>query len=144
MQIKDLPLKSRADLAITQVDDTIPKTAAMLSSLNIGALPVCDPSGKIIGILSERDIVRGVSENAADLNNLTVADLMTAKVMTCNLDDDTEKVMEIMRKNGFRHLPVLDDDRLISIVSSRDIMAAVLGETKTNFKNMGLAYEMVR
>ena len=144
MKINELQIKYNTDLAITHPDETISKVAAILSELNIGALPVCDQSGDLIGIISERDIVRGFSENGDKLSDLKVSNLMTSEVITCRLEDNVNEIMEVMNKCGFRHLPVLDDDRLYSIISSRDVMAAILEEMKTNFRNMALAYETVR
>ena len=76
--------------------------------------------------------------------DMKVSDLMTADVVTCQLGDEVNEIMQVMNQRGFRHLPVLDGIRLHSIVSSRDVMAAMLEETATNFRTMGLAYEMVR
>ncbi len=144
MLIDDLALKNTGDLAVIGPDDKISKATNVLNGLNIGALPVCNSSGEIVGILSERDIVRGMSDNGSELQDLDVSDLMTTEVVTCGPTDDVGDVMAIMDDRRIRHIPVVKDDNLVSIVSSRDVMSAVLDETKTHFKNMGLAYEMVR
>ena len=144
MLIDDLALKNTGDLAVIGPDDKISKATNVLNGLNIGALPVCNSSGEIVGILSERDIVRGMSDNGSELQDLDVSDLMTTEVVTCGPTDDVGDVMAIMDDRRIRHIPVVKDDNLVSIVSYRDVMSAVLDETKTHFKNMGLAYEMVR
>jgi CBS domain-containing protein len=144
MQIDELPLTNANYLAVTNPDETISKVALIITERNIGALPVCDKSGKLVGIISERDIVHGFSEKGADLNELKVSDLMTSNVISCHPGDDVNEIMEVMNKHGIRHVPVLDGDKLFSIVSSRDVMSAILMETKANFQTMGLAYETVR
>ena len=144
MQIDDLPLTERNDLATTQADQSVSTVAATLKANNIGAMPVCDQSGAVIGIISERDIVQGFAERGAGLGDLKVSDLMTSNVITCHLGDDVNNIMEIMNENKIRHIPVLDGDELYSIVSSRDVMTVVLNETKANFHTIGLAYETVR
>lgn len=144
MLISDLPLKNREDLVLTGPDETVANAASQLSEGNFGALPVCNQAGGLVGILSERDIVRGFSEHGVKLSDINVSELMTAEVVTCQLGDDVNEVMGIMNARGFRHLPVLGGDHLHSIVSSRDVMAAMLEETTSHFRTMGLAYEMVR
>tara|TARA_B100000315_G_scaffold259977_1_gene318482 strand:- start:1644 stop:2078 length:435 start_codon:yes stop_codon:yes gene_type:complete len=144
MKINDLALTSAGDLALTQPDETISKAATVMTTRNIGALPVIDQSGDLIGIISERDIVHGFSERRAALNDQKVSDLMTTDVITCHLDDEVNEIMAEMQKHNIRHVPVLDASRLFSIISSRDLMAAVLKETKAHFHTLGLAYETVR
>ena len=117
---------------------------AQLDQRNIGALPVCDPSGTLIGIISERDIVRALSGGTASLDDLKVADLMTADVVTCKPGDNVNGVMAMMDESHVRHIPVISDGRLSAVISSRDVMAAVLKETKDHVKTLGLAYEMMR
>ena len=144
MKINDLPLTNASDLALTQPDETVSEAATIMTTRNIGALPVVDQSGDLVGIISERDIVHGFTENPSALNNQTVSGLMTREVITCRLDDEVNEIMEEMEKHNIRHVPVLDGARLFSIISSRDLMAAVLTETKAHFHTIGLAYETVR
>jgi len=144
MKIDDLPLKNKNDLVTIRADETALNAAVVLSGHNIGALPVCDTSGALIGIISERDIVRGVSENARGLTNISVAELMTCDVITCHPDDDVNDIMSVMDERRIRHIPVMRDNRLSAIISSRDVLTAVLEETRNHCKTLGLAYEMVR
>ena len=144
MLISELPLNDHEDLAFVGPDEAVSTVATILSEGNIGALPVCNQSGGLVGILSERDIVHGLCRHGNLLGDMKVSDLMSADVVTCQLGDEVNEIMQVMNQRGFRHLPVLDGIRLHSIVSSRDVMAAMLEETATNFRTMGLAYEMVR
>ena len=144
MQIDDLSLSNDNDLIIIQPEATVSEAANVLNAHKVGALPVCNPDGELVGIISERDIVRGLSEIGFDLPELSVSDLMTDNVITCGPNDDVNEIMGVMDDNHIRHIPVLKDNRLNSIISSRDIISAVLEETKTQCKTMSLAYEMVR
>jgi len=144
MQISDLTLKHNKDLVTIEPTAAISKVAAVLDGHNIGALPVCSPSGDLVGIISERDVVRGLSESGHDVHDLTVGDLMTADVITCTLGDDVNDIMGVMDERRIRHIPVVEGNRLSAIISSRDVMGALLEETKTHCETLGLAYEMVR
>jgi len=144
MQITDLNLKHDKNLVTIDPAAAVSKAAAVLDGHNIGALPVCAPSGNLVGIISERDIVRGLSEKGQDVNGLTVADLMTHDVITCKPGDDVNEIMSVMDERRIRHIPVIEGSRLSAIVSSRDVMGALLEETKTHCETLGLAYEMVR
>ena len=144
MKIKELPLAKASDLASTRPEETVPQVARELTDRNIGALPVVDKSGNLVGIISERDIVQCFAESNGAINGKTVSDLMTTDVVTCSSEDDVSVIMEMMDDNKFRHIPVLDNGRLHSIISSRDVMTEGLRESKAHIKNLGLAYETVR
>ena len=144
MQIEFLPLTDKTDLVTIRPDATVSNAVALLNLHNIGALPVCDSSGGLIGIISERDIVRGLSKGNVDLTLLRVEDLMTTNVITCSSDDDVDDVMEIMAESRIRHMPVLTAGSLCTIISSRDVLAAALEVSKNHVRTLGLAYEMVR
>jgi CBS domain-containing protein len=95
----------------------------LLTTHNIGALVVVDEANKPIGILSERDIIRAAAENEA-LFTLLVSDLMTQQLITGTPGDDTFSVAHTMTEKHFRHLPILEEGKLIGIVSIGDIMKA--------------------
>ena len=109
-------------------EDTVQTAASLLTANRIGAMPVCDANGKLVGVLSERDIVRGLSERPAEVLRLLVSDLMTSNVITENTDTDMCDTMPVMAKNRFRHLPILDDGRLVGMISIRDSLAVQLQE----------------
>ncbi|MEO0542584.1 MAG: CBS domain-containing protein [Pseudomonadota bacterium] len=88
----------------------------------VGALVVSDDGQSIDGILSERDIVRGVAERGAACLDAKVADLMTRDVITCSEDATVSDLMELMTKGRFRHLPVVRGNALVGIVSIGDIV----------------------
>ena len=106
-------INSNADLAAA---------AKLLKKRQIGVLVVLDAGGHLVGILSERDIVGAMAENGDAILRLPVSQVMTPKVSTCNLDDSIGSVMERMTEGKFRHMPVLDENRLVGIVSNRDLL----------------------
>lgn len=103
-------------------DETIGTLADRLSSANIGAVVVGDGQGKIEGIISERDIVHGLAEHGSDLLTKPISTMMTRTVQTCAPDDSVVSAMDTMSRYGIRHLPVVEDGRLVGIISMRDIL----------------------
>ena len=144
MKIKELSLKNNFELVTIHADARVSNAVALMNQHNIGALPVCNSSGELIGIISERDVVRCLSESRLGVDGLTVEKLMTSDVQTCSPDDDINEIIVAMEERQIRHIPVLTAGRLCTIVSSRDILAAALTESKSNLSNMVLAYEMGR
>src|SRR5262249_25735378 len=88
----------------------------------IGALVVLDGGGRLVGILSERDIVRTMADVGSAALQLPVAPVMTRNVSTCDVSDSISSVMDRMTKGKFRHMPVLDKDRLAGLVSIGDAL----------------------
>jgi CBS domain-containing protein len=95
--------------------------AKLLATHRIGALVVLDASGRLVGILSERDIVRTMADGGSALQ-LPVAQVMTRNVSTCDVNHSISSVMDRMTKGKFRHMPVLDKDRLAGLVSIGDAL----------------------
>ena len=108
-----ISIESTADLAAA---------AKLLSRHRIGALVVLDGDGRLVGILSERDIVRTMADVGSAVLQLPVAQVMTRNVFTCDVNDSISSVMDRMTKGKFRHLPVLDKDRLVGLVSIGDAL----------------------
>jgi CBS domain-containing protein len=112
----------------TSISDAV----AILSEHRIGALVVSDDGGESAGgILSERDIVRALATDGADVLARTVADLMTTEVYTCGPDATAEDLMGLMTEHRIRHIPVLADGKLAGIVSIGDVVKHRLGELET-------------
>jgi CBS domain-containing protein len=96
---------------------------SMMASHNIGALVVTNNIGRVVGIISERDIVRMAAQRE-DVTGLAVADVMTRKVVIGVPEDDIISVAHTMTEKRFRHLPVIDEGRLVGIISIGDILKA--------------------
>jgi CBS domain-containing protein len=88
----------------------------------IGALVVLDADERLVGILSERDIVRTMADVGGASLLLPVAEVMTRNVSTCDMNDSISSVMDRMTKGKFRHMPVLDKDRLAGMISIGDAL----------------------
>jgi CBS domain-containing protein len=102
--------------------------AKILSDHDIGALVVTDVEGAIVGIISERDIVRVLSARGCAALDALVAEVMTRRVMTCSRHDKVDDIMQRMTERKLRHLPVVEDGRIIGVVSIRDIVKRQLEE----------------
>lgn len=101
---------------------SVTEAARKLREYKIGLLVVCDDMGAVVGVLSERDLVRAIAERDGNVTGLKVEALMTRDPLTCNLGDSPAEVLRTMNSNGFRHMPVLDKGRLKGLVSSRDVL----------------------
>ena len=107
---------------------TLEEAIAVLASNRIGAVVVLGPEQRVIGILSERDIVRSLSEHGANALKKPLAQTMTRIVVTCGESDTISEIMERMTRGRFRHVPVIEQDRLIGIISIGDVVKQRLSE----------------
>lgn len=108
--------------------ETALEAARTLAKYGIGSVLVLAANSDILGILSERDIAHGLAREAGALPDISVGALMTQNVMVCAPGDTLHSVMERMTIGRFRHLPVVDEGRLIGIVSIGDIVKHRLAE----------------
>ncbi len=99
----------------------------LLSQRRIGAVLVLS-QGRIEGILSERDIVRVLGERGASVLDEPVSSVMTRKVVSCREKDTVSEMMEVMTNGKFRHLPVVEDGRVVGLISIGDIVKWRVGE----------------
>jgi CBS domain-containing protein len=139
MRIRDI-LQEKGTVVVTiEASRTIHDAIGRLNKHSIGALIVTGESGEIIGIITERDILRVCGEHCVRLNELPVREETSCPSLVQNamtkdpiigvLDDDLDYVMGIMTKNRIRHLPILDDGSLAGIISIGDVVNAHLKET---------------
>ena len=125
-------LSTKGGKVVTARSDTTVETAIrMLKLEGIGALVVSDDGGKILGILSERDIVRALVEHGGDLMTMPVSKLMTRSVKTCTPDANIQEVMSEMTRSRIRHLPVVENGTLCGIISIGDVVKNRLEELET-------------
>jgi len=125
----DTILKKKGDTVITVAPNCLVSEAAQtLHEKRIGAALVQDAAGNIVGILSERDIVRGVALKHEACLDMTVRELMTHPLVTCAPTDSIEQIMELMTERRVRHLPVMDDGDLIGIISIGDVVKQRISE----------------
>ena len=115
-------------------NQTVYDAIKLLSENKIGALPVINNKMKLCGIISERDIIHKMSENKKiDFSQMFINSIMTYKVITCNTNIQSNELMKIMTINKIRHIPILEKDLLIGIVSIGDVVKRLL--EKFNLEN---------
>ena len=125
MKVKDI-LKNKGPEVITIWEEkTLYDAICTLVENKIGALLVLNQDGKIVGIISERDILRACYEDCDNIRTAKVKDKMTKKVIITEPDDDLAYVEKIMTENRIRHLPVITNKRLVGIISIGDIVKSM-------------------
>src|SRR4029079_15076515 len=117
-------------------DTTIADFLQSLESQNADALVVSNDGSKVDGIISEHDVVRGLKEFGSDLLRKPVRDLMTAKVITCTPNDRVESIAAVMVSKHVRHLPVVTNNKLVGIVSIRDVLRLHLESVQSDADTM--------
>ena len=130
MQVREILAAKGQRVVTIRPDATIATAVHRLALERVGALVVSEDGVTIAGIISERDIVRGLAEEGAAIMGLDrkVADLMTTTVTTCGPEDKVKNLMAEMTRRRIRHLPVVDDGRLAGIVSIGDVVKSRLEE----------------
>ncbi|MFB6421152.1 MULTISPECIES: CBS domain-containing protein [Bradyrhizobium] len=111
-------------------DAKLAAAVKLLADKKIGAVLVMDQS-RLEGILSERDIVRVLGERGAGVLEEPVAQVMTRKVVTCKETDTVAEIMEMMTSGKFRHLPVIDNGKVVGLISIGDIVKRRVQEYET-------------
>jgi CBS domain-containing protein len=135
MLVRAILQQKGADVVTIDEDATISEAAGMLAEVGIGALVIA-PDGQLRGILSERDIVRGLAQRGAAVLDAPVASLMTTDVSTCALDDGVDALMATMTSERVRHLPVLDEGALVGIVSIGDVVKRRVEELQVEARTL--------
>ena len=136
MQWRVFAAKGR-DVVTTQPNRTLAEVAEVLVAKNIGAIVIADVQGRVIGILSERDIVHAVAKRGTAVFGDALASLhMTTKVTTTSEDEHVHEAMDKMTDGRFRHLPVIRDEQLVGLVSIGDLVKYRLAECEYEHKAM--------
>ena len=121
-----LSSKPIKDVITVAPDATVRELVALLAQHNVGALVVCEGE-QLAGIVSERDVVRRLQEDESVLDR-QVSSIMTSEVKTCAPDMRVNDLMQVMTTGRFRHMPVLQDGRLVGIVSIGDVVKHRMNE----------------
>ena len=119
-------------------DELVSAAIQKLADYNKGALPVCNDKNELVGIITERDIVRKCFVAGVDFRNKKIMDIMTKQVAIATMDDDLDYAVNTMKKKGIRHLPIMEDKRVVGIISMRDIVGFQYEETKAEIKYIHL------
>jgi CBS domain-containing protein len=128
MTVKSILSSKGRDVATIDPTASLEAAITLLAQRRIGALVVLGPERRVIGILSERDIVRVLAEQGPSVLTAPIAQVMTRKVSTCAECDTVSAIMEQMTAGKFRHVPVVDREQLIGIISIGDVVKHRLGE----------------
>jgi CBS domain-containing protein len=122
MNVKTILAAKGGDIYTIEPTADLAAAAKLLSTHKIGVVVIRGAGGRLSGILSERDIVRAVSEHGTDALILPVGQVMTRNVTTCGEEDSIAGIMERMTAGKFRHMPVLKDGKLVGLVSIGDVV----------------------
>ena len=123
------------ELHTITADQTVLEAAREMVAHNIGAIPVLR-DGELVGIFSERDIMKRVVAEGRDPARTRVSEVMTANPLTVDVRESIEHCMVLMKEHGFRHLPICDGKKLKAIVSLRDILLRDLTEKDEEVRMM--------
>ncbi|WP_374651636.1 CBS domain-containing protein [Dongia sp.] len=116
-------LKQKPDRLISVSESaSLADVAAVLTRENIGAVPVLAANGEMIGIISERDIVRQIAREGSGVLSRTVSSMMTKSVVCCAPEDSVASTMALMTERRFRHLPVRSNGRIVGMISIGDVV----------------------
>jgi CBS domain-containing protein len=124
------------DVVTVAPRQTVAWVVKVLAQNRIGAVPVINEEGQLVGIISERDIVRGMSEHADAVLALAADQLMTRDVKTCSSEDQLVDLMEVMTLQRIRHLPVIQNGALDGIVSIGDVVKQRLEEVQSEAEDL--------
>lgn len=130
MFVADILKRKGSTITSVTSGQPIAEALALMAQHRIGAVLVLDDGGGIAGILSERDLVRGMNKNGKALFDKTVGELMTSPVVTCSLKDPVGAIEGMMTAQRFRHVPVVEDGKLIGIVSIGDVVKTRIEEAE--------------
>jgi CBS domain-containing protein len=128
MTVNDILSQKGNQVLTIEPAATLATAVQMLAQRRIGALVVTGADHRIVGIISERDIVRVLGEKGTVVLGAPVAEVMTRKVVTCARNETIAEIMERMTGGKFRHVPVVEHGRLLGIVSIGDVVKARLSE----------------
>ena len=128
MTVKTILSTKGGDVISIEPTASLETAVKTLAKHRIGALLVLGPDRRVVGILSERDVVRALGEQGADVLTMPRAQVMTRKVVTCGETETVGTLMEQMTAGKFRHVPVVEQDQVVGIISIGDVVKHRLHE----------------
>lgn len=128
-------LKNQDSIALIKPQDSVFDALQTLADRDVGALVVMD-QGKLVGIFSERDYTRKIALAGKSSKDTQVQDIMTAKVLTVSAQTRTRECMALMSQKKIRHLPVIDGDKVLGMISIRDLMDEIIAEQETTINQL--------
>ena len=134
MKIKDISKITGREVITVEPNAALSEAIDKMVNNTIGALPVCEANGKLVGIISERDILKGLFQRSNNISNAKVKDIMTKDVIVGIPEDDIEVVLKTMTEKGVRHLPLMAGSKIVGIVSIRDLIEEKLTECSSKVR----------
>lgn len=128
-RIHDLLAEKGREICSVSPTVTVHEAVKLLAEMNIGALVVTE-GDSLAGIVSERDYLRKVALGQRDSSGITVAEIMTSPVACARPDQSVEECMAMMTDKRVRHLPVVEGDKLVGVISIGDLVKAIIAEQK--------------
>lgn len=130
-------LKSKGSkVATAQTSATVQHIAEKLAAEKIGAIVICDDDKLLVGIISERDVVKAIAKGGGGILSKPVSEIMTKDVTTCSEEHSIDELMAIMTTGRFRHVPVLSGDQIVGIVSIGDVVKNHIAEVELEVSAM--------
>jgi len=111
-------------------EHAVSEAAALMTAKRVGVAVVCDAKNRVVGVVSERDIVNGITQYSKGVVDMPVRNIMTSPVVSCDPGDSVKKIMEVMTERRIRHLPVIENDELVGMVSIGDAVNFRLKEAQ--------------
>ncbi len=129
MKVKELLSIKGIECFSVMSSQTLLDAAKQMAECSIGALLVID-KGKLVGIVTERDVVKSLAAEKAECKDIRIKDVMTKNILISKPGDDLEYVMAVMTQNKIRHLPIVDDHGLVGLLSMRDVVKVLVKNLK--------------
>jgi CBS domain-containing protein len=136
MNVEHILQAKGRDVLTIEPSRTLAEAARALTERRIGAVVVADSDQSVLGILSERDIVRAVARGGAAALETPVSQHMTGKVVSCTRQSSVNELMEVMTERKFRHMPVIENGRLCGIISIGDVVKNRVAEIEAESQAM--------
>lgn len=113
-----------------RAEHAVSDAAALMSNKKVGVAVVCDAKGRLSGVVSERDIVKGITDYGKAVLDMPVRNIMSSPVVTCSSADSAKQILAVMTERRIRHLPVVDGDEVVGLVSIGDAVNFRLREAE--------------
>lgn len=136
MNVSTLLKAKGRSVATARPDATLLAVSQRLALRKIGAIVVVGENGQVVGIISERDVVRAIAEKGPSTLELPVSEFMTREVVTCQEASRIDELMEMMTAGRFRHLPVVEEGSLVGIISIGDVVRNHVAEVELEVSAM--------
>ncbi len=125
MKIRDVVEEGRGAITV-KAGEKVREALRILIERKINSMPVLDDQGRVVGMLSERDVLRVVDAAPGSLDRILVREAMSKDVLVCVMEDDLDYVMNVMSKNNIRHMPIMSGQTLTGIVTIRDVLRGLM------------------